>query len=92
MLPKLPKLLLPLQALPRPPLLLPPQQFHVSSSLRSYVEKYGVDGKISAGTKLEGVTESLDGRIHNIRASGAKLKIYDLHGEGTKVQNMANEQ
>ena len=42
--------------------------------------------------KLEGVTQSLAGRIHTIRASGAKLKFYDLHGEGTKVHNMAKEQ
>ena len=69
-----------------------PHKFHVSSSLKSFVEKYGVDGKISPGTKLEGVTESLAGRIHNIRASSAKLKFYDLHGEGTKVQIMATEQ
>ena len=69
-----------------------PHKFHVSSSLKSYVEKYGLDGKIPPGTKLEGVTESLAGRIHNIRASGAKLKFYDLHGEGTKVQIMATEQ
>ena len=69
-----------------------PHKFHVSSSLKSYVDTYGVDGKIPAGTKLEGVTESLAGRIHNIRASGAKLKFYDLHGEGTKVQIMATEQ
>ena len=69
-----------------------PHKFHVSISLRSYVENYGVDGKIAPGAKLEGVTESLAGRIHNIRASGAKLKFYDLHGEGTKVQIMATEQ
>ncbi|KAJ7584857.1 hypothetical protein C8J56DRAFT_788700, partial [Mycena floridula] len=35
-------------------------------------------------TKLEGTTESLAGRVHNIRASGNKLVLYDLHGEGKK--------
>ncbi|EEB93329.1 hypothetical protein MPER_08028 [Moniliophthora perniciosa FA553] len=44
------------------------------------------------GTKLEGVTESLSGRIHNIRASGSKLVFYDLHAEGSKVQIMATLQ
>lgn len=69
-----------------------PHKFHVTSSLTRYVELYGKEGKIPPGTKLEGVTESLAGRIHNIRASGAKLKFYDLHGEGVKVQIMATQQ
>ncbi|KAF7317022.1 Lysine--tRNA ligase [Mycena chlorophos] len=43
-------------------------------------------------TKLKGVTESLAGRIHTVRASGSKLVFYDLHGEGTKVQIMASQQ
>ncbi|KAG6853855.1 hypothetical protein C0991_000616 [Blastosporella zonata] len=69
-----------------------PHKFHVSRSLQSYVTTYGAEGKILPGAKLEGVTESLAGRIHNIRASGAKLKFYDLHGEGFKVQIMATQQ
>lgn len=56
------------------------------------MEKYGEEGVIANGTKLEGVTESLAGRVHNIRASGSKLVFYDLHGEGTKVQIMATQQ
>lgn len=32
------------------------------------------------------------GRIHNKRASGASLRFYDLHGEGIKVQVMAQAQ
>ena len=68
-----------------------PHKFHVSRSLTSYIATYGPEGKIPPGTKLENV-ESLAGRIHNIRASGAKLKFYDLHGEGTKVQIMATKQ
>ena len=32
----------------------------------------------------------VSGRIHAIRPSGAKLLFYDLRGEGTKVQIMAN--
>ncbi|PPQ99670.1 hypothetical protein CVT24_009742 [Panaeolus cyanescens] len=69
-----------------------PHKFHVTRSLKSYVEKYGPEGVIPAGTKLEGTVESLAGRVHNIRASGPKLKFYDLHGEGFKVQIMATQQ
>ena len=69
-----------------------PHKFHVSRSLKSYVDNYGPEGKIPAGTRIDDIEESLAGRIHNIRASGAKLKFYDLHGEGTKVQIMATQQ
>ncbi|KAG6902944.1 Lysine--tRNA ligase [Termitomyces sp. Mi166 len=69
-----------------------PHKFHVTRSIQSYIATYGPEGKIPPGTKLEGVTESLAGRIHNIRTSGAKLKFYDLHGEGFKVQIMATQQ
>ncbi|KAK7692142.1 hypothetical protein QCA50_003761 [Cerrena zonata] len=69
-----------------------PHKFEVSISLVDYIERYGPEGKIAAGTKLDGVTECLAGRIHNIRASGQGLKFYDLHGEGKKVQIMAQKQ
>ena len=69
-----------------------PHKFHVSTAITSYIEKYGPEGKIKAGEKLDGVTESLAGRIHNIRLSGQNLRFYDLHGEGQKVQIMASKQ
>jgi lysyl-tRNA synthetase class 2 len=69
-----------------------PHKFHVSTSITSYIKQYGEEGKIPPGTRIDGVTESLAGRIHNIRASGAKLRFYDLHGEGVKVQIMATQQ
>ncbi|EJF57574.1 class II aaRS and biotin synthetase [Dichomitus squalens LYAD-421 SS1] len=69
-----------------------PHKFHVSISITDYIDKYGLEGKIQAGQKLEGVTEALAGRIHNVRASGRSLRFYDLHGEGVKVQIMANKQ
>lgn len=47
---------------------------------------------IKPGEKLEGTVQALAGRIHNVRASGQKLRFYDLHGEGTKVQIMATLQ
>lgn len=69
-----------------------PHKFHVTSSISNYIEKYGKEGEIPAGSKKEGVVEALAGRVHNIRASGTKLKFYDLHGEGKKVQIMATQQ
>ncbi|KAJ8503366.1 hypothetical protein ONZ45_g10927 [Pleurotus djamor] len=69
-----------------------PHKFIVTKSLEHYIRDYGKEGKIPSGTKLDGVTESLAGRIHNIRASGNSLRFYDLHGEGVKVQIMASAQ
>ncbi|KDR68666.1 hypothetical protein GALMADRAFT_78144 [Galerina marginata CBS 339.88] len=69
-----------------------PHKFHVSRSITSYIATYGPEGKIPAGNKLDKVVESLAGRIHNIRANGAKLIFYDLHGEGVKVQILATQQ
>ena len=69
-----------------------PHKFDVSMSLTHYIKKYGAEGKIAPGTRLEGTVESLAGRIHNIRASGQKLRFYDLHSEGKKVQIMATAQ
>ncbi|RXW12806.1 hypothetical protein EST38_g13048 [Candolleomyces aberdarensis] len=69
-----------------------PHKFHVTRSLTDYIKEYGSEGVIAAGTRLDGKTEQLAGRIHNIRASGSKLRFYDLHGEGSKVQIMATQQ
>jgi lysyl-tRNA synthetase class 2 len=69
-----------------------PHKFHVSTSITNYIDQYGGEGKIRPGEKLAGVTASLAGRIHTIRASGQKLRFYDLHGEGKKVQIMATLQ
>ncbi|KAF8508568.1 hypothetical protein JB92DRAFT_3192018, partial [Gautieria morchelliformis] len=69
-----------------------PHKFHVSSSIPLYIEKYGMPGKIENGKQLADTTECLAGRIHNIRASGSNLLFYDLHGEGKKVQIMAQLQ
>lgn len=69
-----------------------PHKFHVSISVPNYIEKYGAASKIPDGTRLDGVEESLAGRIHNIRSSGQNLVFYDLHSEGKKVQIMAQSQ
>jgi lysyl-tRNA synthetase class 2 len=69
-----------------------PHKFHVTSSLSQYISTYGVEGKIPPGEKLLGTSVSLAGRLHNIRASSSKLRFYDLHAEGQKVQIMASLQ
>jgi len=65
-----------------------PHKFQVSTSLTDYIAKYGET--LEDGQSLDEVEVSVAGRIHAIRASGAKLLFYDLRGEGTKVQVMAN--
>lgn len=69
-----------------------PHKFIVTLSVPHFIERYGTEGVIAPGTKLENQTVSLAGRIHNIRASGQKLRFYDLHAEGQKVQVMATYQ
>jgi lysyl-tRNA synthetase, class II len=69
-----------------------PHKFEVSISITDYITKYGPEGKIKSGEKIEGEIVSVAGRIHNIRASGQKLRFYDLHGEGGKIQIMATQQ
>ncbi|KAJ7604008.1 lysine-tRNA ligase [Roridomyces roridus] len=69
-----------------------PHKFHVTRSITSYIDTYGPEGKIAPGAKLENITESLAGRVHNVRSSSSKLIFYDLHGEGKKVQIMASQQ
>ena len=64
-----------------------PHKFHVSISLTEFIEKYS---SLEDGQSLDDVQVRVAGRIHAIRESGAKLHFYDLRGEGTKVQVMAN--
>ena len=66
-----------------------PHKFEVTQSITSFVAQYSKEGLITAGQKLDKIV-SLSGRVHNIRSSGNKLKFYDLHGEGTQVQILAN--
>lgn len=63
-----------------------PHKFNVTTSLESFIEQYN---HVADGERLD-VTVSVAGRIHSIRGSGAKLIFYDLHGEGVKIQVMAN--
>ncbi|KAH8107654.1 lysyl-tRNA synthetase [Cristinia sonorae] len=69
-----------------------PHKFEVSISITDFIEQYGPEGVIKPGEKLEGKFVSLAGRVHTKRASGQSLLFYDLHGEGKKVQIMAQKQ
>jgi len=63
-----------------------PHKFHVSISLAEFIEKY-------EHLKKEEVSQdevSVAGRLHSKRESSTKLRFYDLQGEGTKVQVLAN--
>uniref|UniRef100_A0A383W8G9 Lysine--tRNA ligase n=1 Tax=Tetradesmus obliquus TaxID=3088 RepID=A0A383W8G9_TETOB len=64
-----------------------PHKFAVSTTLPEYIEKYA---SLEAGARLDDVTVSLAGRVNSKRASGSKLIFYDLRGEGTKLQVMAD--
>lgn len=63
-----------------------PHKFQVEMSLPEFIEKFE---KLEIGERLDDQVISVAGRIHNKRDSGAKLRFYDLHGEGVKVQIMA---
>ncbi|KAK8782684.1 hypothetical protein V5799_015975 [Amblyomma americanum] len=64
-----------------------PHKFDVSISLVEFVERYS---DLQAGQVLTDERLSVAGRVHAKRQSGAKLIFYDLRGEGTKIQVMAN--
>ncbi|XP_055353180.1 lysine--tRNA ligase-like [Paramacrobiotus metropolitanus] len=63
-----------------------PHKFHVDTSLVQFVEKFK---NIADGEQLSDLV-SVAGRVHSKRESGAKLVFYDLRGEGTKIQVLAN--
>lgn len=59
----------------------------MSISIPNFIKKYGEKCE-DPGSKSEDVV-SVAGRIHSMRAQGAKLRFYDLWSEGTKIQVMA---
>ncbi len=64
-----------------------PHKFHVDTSLTDFIASYK---DLPDGQTKEDTVVRVAGRIHAIRESGAKLIFYDLRGEGTKIQVMAN--
>ncbi len=73
-----------------------PHKFHVSISLTDFIAQFDAAAQPGSTLKDESQPEknlvSVAGRIHNARASSSKLRFYDLHGEGVKIQIMANAQ
>lgn len=65
-----------------------PHKFHVELSLGGFINKY--DSRVQNGESVKEEVVTVAGRLHNIRASSSKLIFYDLHGDGTKIQIMAN--
>eukprot|EP01018_Ginkgo_biloba_P006849 Gb_06956 [translate_table: standard] len=64
-----------------------PHKFHVSLSVPGFIKKYR---NLNNGEQLKDVELTLAGRIMSKRSSGAMLYFYDLHGDGAKVQVMAD--
>ncbi|TYJ46044.1 hypothetical protein E1A91_A02G095800v1 [Gossypium mustelinum] len=64
-----------------------PHKFFASMSIIEYINKYG---SLANGEHIEDVVVSLAGRIMSKRSSSSKLFFYDLHGDGAKVQVMAD--
>ncbi|KAK2185993.1 hypothetical protein NP493_215g05029 [Ridgeia piscesae] len=63
-----------------------PHKFQVTISLTDFIEKYE---NIDAGQTLPDLV-SVAGRVDSKRESGVRLIFYDLRGESTKIQVMAN--
>ena len=64
-----------------------PHKFNVSITLTDVIAKYN---DIENAALVSTDTLRVAGRVHNIRTAGSKLVFYDLHGEGVKVQIVAN--
>uniref|UniRef100_A0AC35TG16 Lysine--tRNA ligase n=1 Tax=Rhabditophanes sp. KR3021 TaxID=114890 RepID=A0AC35TG16_9BILA len=65
-----------------------PHKFEVTTSVSQFIEDY--DAKCVKEQVLEDVTVRMAGRIFSKREAGSKLIFYDLHGEGKRIQVMAN--
>ena len=61
-----------------------PHKFHVSVSLTDFIKRY--QDRVAPGESLGEEVVSVAGRLHNMRSSGQKLRFYDLHAEGVKIQ------
>ncbi|KAG0043266.1 lysyl-tRNA synthetase, partial [Gryganskiella cystojenkinii] len=64
-----------------------PHKFEVSTQLPAFIEKYN---GLKAGEVVEEVV-TVAGRLHNMRTMG-KLRFYDLHADGVKIQITAQAQ
>ena len=64
-----------------------PHKFHVDLRIPEYRARFH---DLADGSHDEATTVAVAGRVMSKRASSAKLFFYDLHGEGEKVQVMAD--
>jgi lysyl-tRNA synthetase, class II len=67
-----------------------PHKFNPTLSISAFIETYA--SALQPGDHKEEVVLMLAGRIHNMRSSGSKIKFFDLHGEGLKIQVLAQAQ
>uniref|UniRef100_A0A060TDT8 Lysine--tRNA ligase n=1 Tax=Blastobotrys adeninivorans TaxID=409370 RepID=A0A060TDT8_BLAAD len=63
-----------------------PHKFHRDIRVDEFVEKYK---HLTRGQELKDEKIAIAGRIHVKRESGAQLKFYVIHGDGTHVQLVA---
>ncbi|EEB05473.1 cytoplasmic lysine-tRNA ligase Krs1 [Schizosaccharomyces japonicus yFS275] len=66
-----------------------PHKFHVSINVPEFIEKYAY---LQKGETLPEVKVSVAGRVHALRTAGAKLRFYEIHSEGKKLQVMCQAQ
>ncbi|BEJ11360.1 hypothetical protein CspHIS471_0107820 [Cutaneotrichosporon sp. HIS471] len=70
-----------------------PHKFHVSTGIPAFVEEWAVEGKVPEGETVEVEKPiTVAGRVQTIRASGNKIRFYDLRADGAKVQVLAQAQ
>ncbi|KAK8512173.1 hypothetical protein V6N12_031900 [Hibiscus sabdariffa] len=63
-----------------------PHKFEVSMSVIEFIDEFR---SLHIGEHIENTEISLAGRVLNKRSSSSKLYFYDLHGDGAKIQVMA---
>lgn len=66
-----------------------PHKFDVKNKLSEIISTYNA---LQKGETKPDVEVRVAGRIHGFRASGNKLRFYDLRAEGVKIQIMAQAQ
>jgi lysyl-tRNA synthetase class 2 len=66
-----------------------PHKFKVSHRIPEFISEFE---HLARGEMLQEKVVFVAGRVHNKRESGVKLRFYDLHGEGQKIQVMCQVQ
>mmetsp|Transcript_91451 Transcript_91451/g.295838 ORF Transcript_91451/g.295838 Transcript_91451/m.295838 type:complete len:570 (+) Transcript_91451:3-1712(+) len=66
-----------------------PHEWQVDSSVNALIERYS---SLADGERDEGTEVRIAGRVRSKRASGAKLRFYDLSSDGSQIQVMCTPQ